>query len=107
MILIGGCFFLAARVGIPLGKLPGDIKIQGENASLYIPCMTSIILSIVLTIVLNITRIYTYSYGVGNPTDLVTVNRTQTLLNVAPGQPRSVVNSTRFVAQPSNLLDPR
>jgi len=54
MILIGGCFFLAARVGIPLGKLPGDIKIQGENASLYIPCMTSIILSIVLTIVLNI-----------------------------------------------------
>jgi hypothetical protein len=54
MILIGGCFFLAARIGLPLGKLPGDIKVQGENASLYIPCMTSIILSIVLTIVLNI-----------------------------------------------------
>ena len=54
MILIGGCLFLAARLGIPFGKLPGDIKIQGENASLYIPCMTSIILSIVLTIVLNI-----------------------------------------------------
>ena len=54
MILIGGCVFLAARMGIPFGKLPGDIKIQGENASLYIPCMTSIILSILLTIVLNI-----------------------------------------------------
>jgi hypothetical protein len=54
MILIGGCLFLAARVGIPLGKLPGDISVKGENASLYIPCMTSIILSIVLTIVLNI-----------------------------------------------------
>lgn len=54
MILIGGCLFLAARIGIPFGKLPGDIQIQGENASLYIPCMTSIILSIVLTIVLNI-----------------------------------------------------
>ena len=54
MILIGGCLFLAARVGIPLGKLPGDIKVQGENASFYIPCMTSIILSILLTIVLNI-----------------------------------------------------
>lgn len=54
MILIGGCVFLAARIGLPLGKLPGDIKVQGENASLYIPCMTSILLSIVLTIVLNI-----------------------------------------------------
>ncbi len=54
MILIGGCVFLAARIGLPLGKLPGDIKVQGANASLYIPCMTSIILSIVLTIVLNI-----------------------------------------------------
>jgi hypothetical protein len=54
MILIGGCLFLAARMGIPFGRLPGDIQLQGENASLYIPCMTSIILSIVLTIVLNI-----------------------------------------------------
>lgn len=54
MILIGGCVFLAARVGIPFGKLPGDIKIQGENATLYIPCMTSILISIVLTIVLNV-----------------------------------------------------
>ncbi len=54
MILIGGVIFLAARIGLPLGKLPGDISVQGENASLYIPCMTSIILSIVLTIVLNI-----------------------------------------------------
>jgi hypothetical protein len=54
MILIGGSIFLAARIGLPLGKLPGDIRVQGENASLYIPCMTSIILSIVLTIVLNI-----------------------------------------------------
>lgn len=59
------------------------------------------------TIVLNITRTYTYSYGVGNSTDVVTVNRRQTLLNVAPDQPRSVVNSTRFVPQPSDFLDPR
>jgi hypothetical protein len=54
MILIGGVIFLAARIGLPLGRLPGDIRVQGENASLYIPCVTSIILSIVLTIVLNI-----------------------------------------------------
>ncbi len=54
MILVGGGIFLAARMGIPFGKLPGDISVQGGNASLYIPCMTSIILSILLTIVLNI-----------------------------------------------------
>ncbi len=54
MILIGGCAFLAAKTGIPFGKLSGDIRIQGENATLFIPCMTSIIFSIVLTIVLNV-----------------------------------------------------
>lgn len=54
MILIGGCAFLAARTGIPFKKLPGDIRIQGENVTFFFPCMTSIILSIVLTIVLNI-----------------------------------------------------
>ncbi len=54
MILIGGCAFLAAKTGIPFGKLPGDIHIQGQNFTFFFPCMTSIILSIVLTIVLNI-----------------------------------------------------
>lgn len=54
MILLGGCAFLAARTGIPFGKLPGDIRIQGENATFFFPCMTSIILSILLTIVLNV-----------------------------------------------------
>jgi hypothetical protein len=54
MILIGGCVFLAAKTGIPFGRFPGDIKIQGENAVFFIPCMTSIILSIVLTIILNV-----------------------------------------------------
>lgn len=54
MILLGGCAFLAARTGIPFGRLPGDIRIQGENATFFIPCMTSIILSILLTIVLNV-----------------------------------------------------
>jgi hypothetical protein len=54
MILIGGGAFLAAKTGIPFGRLPGDIRIQGQNATFFFPCMTSILLSIVLTIVLNI-----------------------------------------------------
>ena len=54
LILIGGGFYLAARLGLPLGSLPGDIRIEGKNGSFYFPIVTSIILSLVLTIVLNI-----------------------------------------------------
>jgi len=54
LILIGGGFYLAARLGLPLGRLPGDIRIEGRNGSFYFPIVTSIVLSLVLTIVLNI-----------------------------------------------------
>lgn len=54
LIILGGCAFLAAKTGVPFGKLPGDFRIQGQNATFFFPCMTSILLSIVLTIVLNI-----------------------------------------------------
>jgi Protein of unknown function (DUF2905) len=54
LILIGGGVYLAAKFGIPLGRLPGDIHIEGKNGSFYFPVVTSIILSLVLTIILNI-----------------------------------------------------
>lgn len=54
MILIGGGVYLASKFGIPLGKLPGDIRIEGKNGSFYFPVVTSIVLSILLTIVLNV-----------------------------------------------------
>jgi hypothetical protein len=54
LILLGGLVYLAGRVGLPLGRLPGDIRIQGENVTCLIPLATSILLSIVLTLVLNI-----------------------------------------------------
>jgi hypothetical protein len=54
LILVGGGVYLAARFGIPLGRLPGDIRIEGENGSFYFPIVTSIVLSVLLTIVLNI-----------------------------------------------------
>ena len=31
LFLIGGGIYLAAKFGIPLGRLPGDIRIEGEN----------------------------------------------------------------------------
>ena len=54
LILIGGGVFLASRLGIPIGKLPGDIRIERGGGLFYFPIVTSCLLSILLTIVLNI-----------------------------------------------------
>jgi hypothetical protein len=54
LLLIGGAVFLAAKFGLPLGRLPGDIRIEGENGSFYFPVTTSILVSVALTVLLNI-----------------------------------------------------
>jgi hypothetical protein len=52
--MIGGLVIVFGRWGVPLGHLPGDIRIQGENVTCFIPIVSMIFLSIVLTIVLNV-----------------------------------------------------
>jgi hypothetical protein len=37
-----------------LGRLPGDIVIRTENATVYIPITTMLIVSVVLSVVLNV-----------------------------------------------------
>ena len=54
LFLIGGGMFLAAKFGIPLGRLPGDIRVEGQNGSFYFPVTSSILVSVILTILLNI-----------------------------------------------------
>jgi len=54
LFLVGGGVYLAAKFGIPLGRLPGDIRIEGENGSFYFPVTTSILVSVILTIVINV-----------------------------------------------------
>lgn len=54
LFLIGGGVYLAAKFGLPLGRLPGDIRIEGENGTFYFPLTTSILVSVALTIVLNL-----------------------------------------------------
>ncbi len=54
LFLIGGGVYLAARFGIPLGRLPGDIRIEGENGSFYFPVTSSILVSVILSILLNV-----------------------------------------------------
>ena len=54
LFLIGGGIYLAAKFGIPLGRLPGDIRVEGEHGSFYFPVASSILVSVILTIILNI-----------------------------------------------------
>lgn len=49
---IGVTIWLAARVGLPLGRLPGDFSYRGKNVSFYFPLGTSVLISIVLSAIL-------------------------------------------------------
>lgn len=39
-----------------IGRLPGDIRIEGKNSRFYFPVVTMIIISVVLTIIINLFR---------------------------------------------------
>ncbi len=54
LVLVGGLVFLAAKLGLPLGRLPGDIRIEGKNGSFYFPLTTCILISVVLSIILTV-----------------------------------------------------
>jgi heme/copper-type cytochrome/quinol oxidase subunit 2 len=54
LIAIGLLVWLSGKMGISLGKLPGDIHVQKEKFSLHFPIATSILISIFLTILLNL-----------------------------------------------------
>lgn len=54
LLIIGAGIYLASRLQLPIGRLPGDIVITRDNFTCFFPLATSIILSILLTIGLNL-----------------------------------------------------
>ncbi len=54
LVVIGGLIYLSARLNLPIGRLPGDIRIDRGNVHIYFPLMTGLLLSVLLTIILNI-----------------------------------------------------
>jgi hypothetical protein len=54
LFLAGVAVFLFGKLGFPLGRLPGDIRIEGEQGSFYFPVTTSILVSLALTALLNV-----------------------------------------------------
>jgi uncharacterized protein HemY len=43
-------------LGVPLGRLPGDIAYRGERTSFHFPVVTSIIVSVLLTLLFSLFR---------------------------------------------------
>ena len=52
LVIVGSALLLAARFGLPLGRLPGDISYRGKNVSVFFPIGTSILLSVLLSVIL-------------------------------------------------------
>ena len=53
-LVVGGLLFLLGKFNLPLGHLPGDIRIVGKQGSFYFPLTTCLLLSLFLTIVANL-----------------------------------------------------
>ncbi len=58
ILITGGVFLIfaglvvigAEGLGIRLGRLPGDIRIQGRGGTFYFPIVTCVVVSIVLSL---------------------------------------------------------
>ena len=61
-LIVLGLLMVAAGLAWPwisrlgLGRLPGDIRIEGEGGGFYFPIVTCIVISVVLSLVLWLLR---------------------------------------------------
>ena len=56
LLAVGLLYSLGDRLPIHLGRLPGDIRIQGKNSSFYFPLTTCLLLSGLISLVMWIFR---------------------------------------------------
>ena len=50
---LGFLVFLAEKLHLPLGRLPGDIVFQKGNFHFYFPVVTSLLASLVITLLMR------------------------------------------------------
>jgi Protein of unknown function (DUF2905) len=55
---VGALLLFGARLPFRLGRLPGDIVVQGRNGSFYFPIVTCIIVSLALTLLMWIVNLF-------------------------------------------------
>ena len=51
-VLVGAVMVALGKLGV--GRLPGDILIERKNLKVYIPVVSSIVISVVLTVLANL-----------------------------------------------------
>jgi hypothetical protein len=58
LVALGAALILASRLGLPFGRLPGDLhwRSRSGHTQVYFPLATSILLSIVFTLILWLLR---------------------------------------------------
>lgn len=56
VLIVAGLVWHVTGGKIPLGKLPGDIRIESEHSKIYIPITTSILVSAILSAILYFFR---------------------------------------------------
>ena len=60
LLIVLGVLLIAAglliKVGLPIGRLPGDIVIRRGGSTFYFPIVTCIVVSVVLTILSAVFR---------------------------------------------------
>ena len=55
IIVVGGLLMLSGGLSW-LGRLPGDIRVEGENVKVYIPIMSMVVVSVVISAVIWVIR---------------------------------------------------
>ena len=56
LLAVGALVWLSDRLNLPLGRLPGDIRIERENFRFYLPLTTCLLLSVLVSLVLWVLR---------------------------------------------------
>jgi len=52
--VVGVLTWLIGRSGLPLGRLPGDLRFDWGGATCFLPLASSIVISLVLTVLINL-----------------------------------------------------
>lgn len=54
LTLTGAAIMLAGKLGIPFGKLPGDITYHKKNVTVFFPLGTMLVISLTVSLILNL-----------------------------------------------------
>lgn len=54
LTLAGAALMLASKLGIPFGKLPGDITYHKKNVTVFFPLGTMLVISLTVSLILNL-----------------------------------------------------